>query len=670
MRGRIRIAERRVAGFAPLLAFAIAVFCTAGCSSIGAIPPAPGSETKTASRSNDANVGSVGLAVMTNAGTTVTALNWSISGPNAYSGNVSCGDAQSFEFVLGGITAANGYTITLSGTDSQNDPCSGTSAQFNVVAGEVTYAMVSVTCLEPTDATLNADVTTGSLAVEAGVAETLLPPIVCPGINSFTISPAEIAIGQQAALAISTIGPSATVAWSVSPPSGGTITNPTATNPVFTCSIPGQYAVTASIAPCTGAPFTTVTGLVNCEPACTTASSCPGPNTACSFPTCIGGLCGTQIATEGTPCSTGNSQICNGIGSCVPFTFDVVRIGNPEGGALGLAAAPVFIEQRNVTDGGLAAPPIALPTVAPDAGASPFVETGTAIGVGLARSADGHSLALVGYGAIPGSSAPANNSADSIVVARVDSLGNVNTSTVLSSSAFKTANSLRSAVSADGAEFWVSGYGASPSAGIWYVPYGVNDAGTQVNSSSTRNLGIFGGQLYGSGDVDAAAELFTVGSGLPDSGVALAALAGLPTMVTASTASPWAFVFLDMVPSIPGLDTLYVAIDNALPEAGVTMGVQRWSLNASGTSWSLTATLDLQQDGGATVGFRGLTGINVGGTATIIASTAETTNRIAVFTDDGVSSPWAGSVNVVAVAAPPAGLLPVEFFRGIALPPH
>jgi hypothetical protein len=66
------------------------------------------------------------------------------------------------------------------------------------------------------------------------------------------------------------------------------------------------------------------------------------------------------------------------------------------------------------------------------------------------------------------------------------------------------------------------------------------------------------------------------------------------------------------------------------------------------------------------VGFRGLTGVKVGSTAMLIGTTAEAGNRIAVFTDDGVSTPWAGTVRVVATAA----AANKEFFRGVALPAH
>lgn len=625
---------------------------------------------------NPGQAGSVGLSLTVAQGLNITSLSYTIVGTGfSASGTAAIGDAQSAEFVVGGIPAGSGYTIQISGVDSDNDPCSSASTPFSITAGAVTYIVLSVVCSTPTDATIPADVNTGVVAIEAGVGGSVETPFQCPGISSFAVSPGEVQIGQPAALAVQTVGPAATVNWSLSPATGAALASSTGAATTFTCSIPGTYVVTATLTLdgglCAGQQFTTMYGLVNCEPQCVVATDCTGSFTTCSQPACVGGLCTTQSIAEGTPCSdAGISQICNGTGSCVPFTVDVVRIGNPEGGTLALTSAPVFIEQRSVTTGAIVGSPIALPTVAPDAGQNPFGETGTALGVGLARSVDGHTLSLVGYVSTPGSTNPANTATDPVVVARIDQHENVDTSTVLPAAAFHTLNATRSSVSQDGAEFWVSGLGATPTGGIWYVPYGPSDAGaSQLTSTAVRNLGIFGGQLYGTGENTSggAPELFTVGSGVPDGGTqTLNVLTGLPTSITTGMVSPWSFLFLDIVPAIPGLDTLYIANDSAVPDAGVVMGVQRWSLNSAGTSWSLTAVLELL-NGTTPVGFRGLTGINVGGTATLIGSTAETLNRIAVFTDDGVSSPWAGTVNVIATAPGPTS---VEFFRGLALPPH
>ncbi len=93
--------------------------------------------------------------------------NGTISGPNTYQGSVEFGDAQSVEWVVGGILAAHGYTLSVTATDAEGDPCKGTSPMFDVVPGASTYTMITITCdVASPD---QADVTTGSVAIEAGV---------------------------------------------------------------------------------------------------------------------------------------------------------------------------------------------------------------------------------------------------------------------------------------------------------------------------------------------------------------------------------------------------------------------------------------------------------------------------------------------------------------------
>jgi hypothetical protein len=160
--------------------------------------------------------------------------------------------------------------------------------------------------------------------------------------------------------------------------------------------------------------------------------------------------------------------------------------------------------------------------------------------------------------------------------------------------------------------------------------------------------------------------LAAVGGGLPTSGPkSLVGLPGLPLEAQGSGASAWQFVFLSMnlTPTVPGLNTVYIANDTTINDAGVMMGIQRWTFN--GTAWSETGTLTYPNTT-SPVGFRGLTGIMVGSQAVLIGTTAETANHIVLFTDDGMETSWAPTV----LAAAPTGGSSVEYFRGTALPPH
>lgn len=335
----------------------VAVASAVGCSSQhGATPNGTGNDASQNIVSNGlpgVDTGTVTGALNIAQGIDVTSLSWKISngtGPGPYSGTANIGDGGSAEWVAGGIQAGSGYTIAISGTDSQNDPCSGTSAAFAVIAGQVVYEQVSVICLEPTDAQAPADVSTGSVAIEAGVATTPVGAYACPSIASFSINPAELIGAQPAALQVLISGGGiggtndagvyvgTALTWSSVVVSGeGTPAGFVATdggadtidpNVTFECgSFTGQVAVAATlandqIAPnqtvssnvCAGANFTTVTGLINCEgggePLCFAPQiSCPGDagTITCKQSDTDNNNCGScgNVCASGDTCSSG-----------------------------------------------------------------------------------------------------------------------------------------------------------------------------------------------------------------------------------------------------------------------------------------------------------------------------------------------------------------------------
>jgi hypothetical protein len=309
--------------------------------------------------SGQEGTGSVGMHLTIGPGLNLYALNWTITnGTNSYSGSVQIGDAQSIEFVAGGILAGGGYTVTLTGTDSAGDFCQGASTTFTVAASATSFTGVVITCTQDTDATSAADVVTGSVHVDAGVVVVGQPARQCPGISSFSISPAEIlATGQTAQLNVATVGPAPTsIQWTVSGGSGGNFSSPTAANPVFSCGGAGLVTVTVQVLEngthpdgtdagnvCNGVANTSFSGTINCEatggcPTCfapTTLqcgtcadggpSSCVNPNTdnnncggcgiVCASPnTCVSGVC---KAPPPASC-TGFSGGANTPAGCIP----------------------------------------------------------------------------------------------------------------------------------------------------------------------------------------------------------------------------------------------------------------------------------------------------------------------------------------------------------------
>ena len=180
----------------------------------------------------------------------------SYHGPlNAYSGVVHVNDAESIEFVAGGIASGSGYTLTLSGTSTGGDVCTGTSPSFAVTAGAITSLAFNIVCTTPNDAAIAQDVTTGGIEVDAGVISQVQPATVCPGITSLSIDPAEIQPGQSAQLNLLTAGPASVITWTVATltptagPGGGTfspsanVANPTFSRrrPARRCASPPRF---------------------------------------------------------------------------------------------------------------------------------------------------------------------------------------------------------------------------------------------------------------------------------------------------------------------------------------------------------------------------------------------------------------------------------------------
>jgi hypothetical protein len=205
--------------------------------------------------------------------TKITSVTYTVTGPTTTSGTIPIGTAQSVEFVVGGLLAGSGYSITMTATDSAGDLCSGTASGFTIVAGAITNVSVNMTCPHVSDAGVVADVGTGSLAVDgSGVVVEGGGAVFCPGITSFSITPTEEPVGATSALSVMTTIP-ATIAWSVAPgtPAGaGTLNSTTSASPTFTCTSGGTVEVTVAVgAPgtsaCAGQPNTTVIGLIFCE---------------------------------------------------------------------------------------------------------------------------------------------------------------------------------------------------------------------------------------------------------------------------------------------------------------------------------------------------------------------------------------------------------------------
>jgi hypothetical protein len=293
--------------------------------------------------------GSVGMHLTIGNGVHVNSLNWSLSnGTNTYAGTVQITDeagheAQSVEFVAGGIQAGPGYIVTLSGADTSGDPCTGMSAPVTVMAGATSGATVLVTCTVPTDASLATAVDSGNIAVDAGVVLVNQPPFVCPGITGVSVSPAELLDPVMTAVLTGTFmgssGGTATLLWTTDCPAA-IITNPTSPNASFsfgsasgisvchvtlTVGLDGTGADGGSVGQvCGGVANTTTTVSIRCENCFGNLCFGSTPNvctTDAGAVACVNlqtdpnncGSCGHVCTSDGGPPSCAN-------GACVPPT--------------------------------------------------------------------------------------------------------------------------------------------------------------------------------------------------------------------------------------------------------------------------------------------------------------------------------------------------------------
>src|SRR5581483_1916474 len=134
---------------------------------------------------------------------------------------------------------------------------------------------------------------------------------------------------------------------------------------------------------------------------------------------------------------------------------------------------------------------------------------------------------------------------------------------------------------------------------------------------------------------------------------------------------------LDLDPSVPGVDTLYVATDQAPGSANPPNGVEKWKL--SGGVWSLQTIFNLAPSVSPPLGMRGLAAQPTGGANVIlVATTVEGTtnppvarNHVVVINDNGGPYPSGadGGPSVTLTGAFAAQAPVNTLYRGVALSP-
>lgn len=326
----------------------------------------------------------------------------------------------------------------------------------------------------------------------------------------------------------------------------------------------------------------------------------------------------------------------------IPRDFVVVRVGDGTA-TLNATAAPVFIERRQVSDGVLSVPPIALPTQTSGTQRRLTLAGNGITEGGLSRSVDGRYLTLVGYDAAVGTAAVATTTTPAIparVIARIGADDLVDTTTTFAPAA---ANAARSTVSTDGMQLWTA-----TGSGLLAGTHGGTQ--TQIATANIRMLGIADGQLYVSRAQNNATGINKIGTGLPTTATqTLTMLPGFPGAT--ANGDPYAWAAFDLNPNVAGIDTIYVADNGTTPDRGI----QRWRLN-NGT-WTNTGAFSMTTTAIGVIGF--VDGSNV----RLIALVRTPVTAIIAITDDGIKDPTTVTPTTLQTTATNIT------FRGLAFPP-
>jgi hypothetical protein len=316
-------------GKALALGLAATAVMVAACSS-----QPNGSQTSPGS-SNPApenNTGSVGLQYTLPSGQTINTINYTLTnGTNTYSGTINVAGSSSISFVVGGVAAGSGYTITLTAvtTDGLTN-CTGTSAPFSVANRQTTSVTVQMVCTNASDA--------GSVVVN---------PVTnnCPLWNTIVANPSTLnttAPNNVALITTSATGPNntqLTYAWTVTSGTGtlsGQSANGTTNSTInFTCPASAESDVIQVVvsdqagAQCpttdTTATVTIVCGSVPCLGVGSGVEA--NPNTAAG--TCPTGQSNSLHDAQGNFCCAPTP--CFGVGTGTEATPDTAAGTCPAG---------------------------------------------------------------------------------------------------------------------------------------------------------------------------------------------------------------------------------------------------------------------------------------------------------------------------------------------------
>jgi hypothetical protein len=216
------------------------------------------------------------LALSLPGGITIDQVSYVITGPTPESDTVDVSVANSAaSFVVGGLTVGNGYTITLSASDTAGDPCTSTPTSFSIGFEQTTQLTLNLVCTVGDGGYVFPDSGAGSVQVGASVTTFNNPTTVCPVIASLSLTTAEAVVGTPMDASVATDPSGAAVSYStanaIDGGSASATVAATMTGATVTCTAPGQVLLTATTtAPLANdagnCPSQSASAVITCEP--------------------------------------------------------------------------------------------------------------------------------------------------------------------------------------------------------------------------------------------------------------------------------------------------------------------------------------------------------------------------------------------------------------------
>lgn len=363
-----------------------------------------------------------------------------------------------------------------------------------------------------------------------------------------------------------------------------------------------------------------------------------------------------QSRAAGTPFEA-TSIVALRVGGWNPLTPDLGRIdGNNRGNGLTDTASVVFLQEyaRAGTSFSRRLDPIIMPFTATSSGNRALTLASNSGSEGaLRRSADGQFLTMAGYNqsqpttlitrsSPSGNSPPLSNAiapsdaqgakfAPSVVnrtLGRVDAVGNINTTTVMTDA--YSGDNIRSAVSLNGQQFWTSGNVAGSAqnntGGVRFEALGgttsvqVDGAGGGgLGTSNINKVDIYNGQLYASTRTANANVnnngIWAIGGGTPTAAADGVKLFDYNALVSAANPGRTPGTS-SATGSFQGPYDFFFSNDNTIYVADSILGITKFTRNQAGVwgyGYTFARTGGLQNDGsnglkqaGGTTGLAGM----------------------------------------------------------------